>query len=800
MDVIQQNIGKIKCPLGGEKVYKDECAYSFDNPESENGLYICMNTFLGLGKSHVERHWKKTGNQVYLNLKRRRIEIPKDDQPPEKKPTKMAIGVEGGFHVDDKSYRFEEETSIVVLPNWTVIPFPNTELPDLVQLSAATILTAEDAWKMEEAAAMACTWEGEKLRVSKHADNLKQLDNGKKIPPKGWKCERCDLTTNLWLNLTDGSILCGRKFFDGSGGNNHAVEAYEQTRFPLAVKLGTITAAGGDVYSYDEDEMVEDPHLAKHLAHFGINIAALKKTDKSMVELEIDLNQKIGEWDVIQESGSKLQPLYGPGFTGMRNLGNSCYMNSVMQVVFTIPDFQNKYSNKVEEIFNNCNNNPPDNFNVQMAKLGHGLLSGDYSKPPIEQQDSYIQPPTGIRPQMFKSLIGRGHPEFASKRQQDAQEYFLHLISTIEKSSRGQANPTDCFRFEVEERTECCQSKKVQYKRREDYCLSLPVPLEAVTNKEEAAAYEEKKKELQASGKTVDPKDIVRRKLSLNACIESFASPGFVEDFYSSAIQAKTTAQLQTRLASFPDYLLVHLQKFTVDETWTPLKLDMSVDVPDVIDISHLRGKGLQTGEEELPEVQAAPPQVNIDESVVNQLVEMGFDREGCRKAVYNTQNQGVEAAMNWVMEHMGDPDFTVPLQLPGSTSNKTFVPNDEALTMIMAMGFTRDQSIKALKATDNNIERAANWIFSHADELDEPMETENTDSTSNPQQKKFRDGNGKYQLVAFISHMGTSTSVGHYVCHIYKDGQWAIFNDEKVAKSEKPPRDLAYLYLYKRI
>lgn len=61
-----------------------------------------------------------------------------------------------------------------------------------------------------------------------------------------------------------------------------------------------------------------------------------------MTELEIDINQKIGEWDVLQESGSTLTPLNGPGFTGMRNLGNSCYMNSVMQVLFTIPDFQKR--------------------------------------------------------------------------------------------------------------------------------------------------------------------------------------------------------------------------------------------------------------------------------------------------------------------------------------------------------------------------------------------------------------------------------------------------------------------------
>ena len=66
-----------------------------------------------------------------------------------------------------------------------------------------------------------------------------------------------------------------------------------------------------------------------------------------MVELDIDLNMRMGEWAVIQEEGSKLQPVYGPGYTGIRNLGNSCYMNSVMQVLFTVPDFQDRYVNVV---------------------------------------------------------------------------------------------------------------------------------------------------------------------------------------------------------------------------------------------------------------------------------------------------------------------------------------------------------------------------------------------------------------------------------------------------------------------
>ena len=131
---------------------------------------------------------------------------------------------------------------------------------------------------------------------------------------------------------------------------------------------------------------------------------------------------------------------------------------------------------------------------------------------------------------------------------------------------------------------------------------------------------------------------------------------------------------------------------------------DVSLDMPDEIEISHLRAKGLQPGEEELPEQQQEQPgdnfeyyvgesccsnslkiqrkvcsenwrdsclyrscimhnyfsvftvEVQIDEGTVAQLVDMGFHVEACKKAVFNTNNSGVEAAMNWVMEHMEDP------------------------------------------------------------------------------------------------------------------------------------------------
>ena len=45
-----------------------------------------------------------------------------------------------------------------------------------------------------------------------------------------------------------------------------------------------------------------------------------------------------------------------------------------------------------------------------------------------------------IKPSMFKTLIGKNHPEFSTKRQQDAVEFLLHFINVTEVINKRDNN------------------------------------------------------------------------------------------------------------------------------------------------------------------------------------------------------------------------------------------------------------------------------------------------------------------------------------------------------------------------
>lgn len=204
---------------------------------------------------------------------------------------------------------------------------------------------------------------------------------------------------------------------------------------------------------------------------------------------------------------------------------------------------------------------------------------------------------------------------------------------------------------------------------------------------------------------------------------------------------------------------MLQMQRYQLGQDWSPIKLEVCLDVPtnEDMDRSFLRASGPMDGEVLIPDDDndggdeknaslssaAGGPgtknegsAVGIDEVARSQLMDMGFSLNSCKRALNAVGGSNVEAAMGWVFEHNMDPDFNDPLPEEGGTgggkdpSSGTGAsgPGDgsgvveEAVveSLVASLGcFTSDQVRAALEETSGSAERAADWLFSHMDDLD---------------------------------------------------------------------------------
>lgn len=533
------------------------------------------------------------------------------------------------------------------------------------------------------------------------------------------------------------------------------------------------------------------------------------------------------DFSMTGDDGQELQPVFGPGLTGFRNLGNSCYMNSVMQTLFTSPSFRERYHSEAAlSHAQSCDNpSPASCLECQMLKLADGLLSGRYSvkakvPPPATSDFETPELPRfqeGIRPADFKALIGQGHEEFSTMRQQDSEEFLQHLLTRLRAESKRQGRnealeATNILKFGFEQRLQCTECKRVGYKLEAVDLASLPV--EAV----QVGVDEDGKKKFEP--------------VKLEESLEALCATEELGDYACASCGHRVKAEKSTRFKTFPDLLVLHMKKFQL-VNWLPTKLDVPVLVPELLSLDRFAGKGRQAGEDEL-DLDAAPPAAGggsapeFDAAAMSQLESMGFPTVRCQKALLATGGSDAEAAMNWLFEHMDDPDIDAPIPAPASAGSSTIAgkePSAEQIATISDMGFTPAQARKALQMSDGNPEQAIEYLFNNPDDQGEEAACASAPAAATAEPVSPEAGLGgsaslpaNYRLKAFISHKGPSVHSGHYVTtirqpqgHLSQKGgraesedEWVLFNDEKVARAPEgggeEMRSLAYLYVYERV
>ncbi|WVW79276.1 hypothetical protein I302_101243 [Kwoniella bestiolae CBS 10118] len=799
---IKSIANRLKAPTSNQQVHREECTLCFDGQDDPEGVLVCLQCFnggcFGEGRRHAYLHAEKTGHKLGVVIKRSRKEVKMRDstEPPMKK---LAISGPKDEEIYDVSYTL---LCFSCSPVGRAIHYDDPKVKAVLEGIKEALSSAQRS-EVE-------AWE-EEILPCEHTLTLEQepIINIGHVPSQ---CSSCDLTSNLWLCLTCGLANCGRQQFGGAGGNGHALAHFRETGHMLGVKMGTITPEGtGDIYCYACDDAKVDPDLPRHLQAFGIEVLGQTKTEKSMTELQLEHNLKF-DFSMTGDDGKELEPVFGQGLTGLKNLGNSCYMASVLQTVFSLPAYRSRYTSEIAQThFQTCQKPPAECLECQMLKLGDGLLSGRYSHraeappPSTTDFDSTSEPPKfqeGIKPSQFKALIGKGHEEFSTMRQQDSEEFLQHLLTKLRGEAKSQGRvednePTRITKFGMEQRLQCTGCKRVGLQVEPVDLASLPV--EAV----EVGVDEEGKK--------------LWKEVDLENCISALCGEETIEGYDCETCGEKRTAIKSTKFKTFPELLVLHMKKFQL-VNWVPTKLEIPVKVPDDLTLDSLLSKGLQPGEEEMTvkSTTGAPSLPEFNATAMSQLEAMGFPTVRCQKALLATGNSDAEVAMGWLFEHMEDPDIDSPIQLQAPSQAASNEPSAEQIAMISDMGFTANQARKALRESDGNPERAIEWLFSNPGDPGEdsaPSSSGNDATTSN----SAKDVGGssslpaKYRLKAFISHKGPSVHSGHYVTTIRNpsaDGgnedDWVLFNDEKVVKAPEgggeDMRGKAYLYVYERV
>ncbi|XP_078386301.1 ubiquitin carboxyl-terminal hydrolase 8 isoform X1 [Cetorhinus maximus] len=274
-----------------------------------------------------------------------------------------------------------------------------------------------------------------------------------------------------------------------------------------------------------------------------------------------------------------LNPVYGGmgrALTGLRNLGNTCYMNSILQCLCNTPHLAEYFNkNYYQQDINRSNilghkGEVAEEFGVIMKTL----WSGQYKC---------------ISPRDFKGRIGKINETFAGYVQQDSQELLLFLMDGLHED----LNKADRKRYKEEDTNglDDTRTAELAWQKHKRLNESIIVALFQGQFKStvQCLTCHKRSRTFEAFMYLSLPLPS-SSKCSLQDCLKSFSKEEKLTDnnrFHCSNCKAHRDSTKKLEIWKLPPILLVHLKRFSYEGRWKQ-KLQTNVDFPlENLDLSN---------------------------------------------------------------------------------------------------------------------------------------------------------------------------------------------------------------------
>ncbi|KAI9105652.1 hypothetical protein DFS34DRAFT_21539 [Phlyctochytrium arcticum] len=276
-----------------------------------------------------------------------------------------------------------------------------------------------------------------------------------------------------------------------------------------------------------------------------------------------------------------LVPSSVPRFrVGLTNIGNTCFMNSILQCIFSVDYLMGYFLGGHYK--NDINSNSPM----------HGQLSQAFAA--LVNQTGKALSTKSVSPSAFKKHLERYAPQFAGYQQQDSQEFLrfmldglhedLNKVSVRPKYSYNEDDVDklsdvdkarfswnryhtgnksvifDLFGGQLESTVTClsCKHRSVTFDTYWD--LSLPIPKSASSTSRLRSSHDES--------------------CSINDCLLEYVKEEYLDDAYKcEGCNTRQQASKSLRLYRCPEILVLHLKRFSYSE-YSRDKIETDVDFP----------------------------------------------------------------------------------------------------------------------------------------------------------------------------------------------------------------------------